>query len=165
MLFFPGYLLTAAILRRKADLGRSIWGKTFSVILVITILGALGALGYILASPKVGERFTEFYILALDGKATDYPEELKVGEEGKVTLGIVNHEYRQMSYRVIVSINGEKNNEIGAVVLEHDEKWESEISFVPKVAGENQKLEFLLYKNGEVVHDLKPLHLWIDTIK
>ena len=69
-----------------------------------------------LVSPKVGEGFTEFYILALDGKATDYPEEVKV------TLGIVNHEYRQMSYRVIVSINGEKNNETGAIVLEHDEQ-------------------------------------------
>jgi len=146
-------------------LGSSIRGKAFSAILVITILGILGAIGYVLVSPKIGEGFTEFYILAPDGKATGYPEAVKVGEEVKITLGIVNREYRQMSYRVIVSINGEKNNETGAVVLEHDEQWESEISFVPKVAGENQKLEFLLYENGEVVHDLKPLYLWIDTIE
>ncbi len=40
-----------------------------------------------------GERFTEFYILGLEGKADNYPDELTVGEEGRVILGIVNHEH------------------------------------------------------------------------
>jgi len=47
-------------------------------------------------------------------------------------------------------------------VLEHDEKWEGEISFVPTVAGDNQKAEFLLYKNGEREPYLK-LHLWVNV--
>lgn len=38
-------------------------------------------MGYIIASPKVGEKFTKFYILGLTGRATDYPKELAMGEE------------------------------------------------------------------------------------
>ena len=80
---------------------------------MIAILGVLGTLGYVIVTPKFGERFTEFYILGLSGKATDYLEELKVGEEGKVVLGIVNHEYQEMGYLVVVRIEAEENKEIG----------------------------------------------------
>lgn len=34
--------------------GGGIWDKTLSVILVVSILGALGMLGYVIAKPKVG---------------------------------------------------------------------------------------------------------------
>ena len=37
-------------------------GKALSIVLVVSILGALGILGYIIAIPKVVEGFTEFYI-------------------------------------------------------------------------------------------------------
>ena len=144
-------------------MGRGNWVKTFSIILVLIILGALGALSYILASPKVGEGFTEFYVLASEGKATAYPKELKVGQEGRVTIGVVNNEYETVSYRLEVRVGGVKTNEIESIILEHDEKWESEISFVPQVAGEKQKVEFLLYKNKGIEPCLEPLHLWVDV--
>jgi len=121
----------------------------------------LGALGCVIATPKAGERFTEFYILGLTGKAMDYPKELKVGEEGKVIVGIINREHEIVSYRVEVTIGGVKNNEVKVIVLEHDEKWEGEVNFVPKVAGENQKVEFLLFKNEEV--ESYSLYLWLDV--
>jgi len=50
--------------------------KALSVILVIAIIGAIGTLGYVIAKPKVGERFTEFYILGPNGKAEGYPTKL-----------------------------------------------------------------------------------------
>jgi len=137
--------------------------KVLSVLLVLVILGTLGTLGYIIATPKVGERFTEFYILGMGGQAAEYPEELKVGEEGKVIVGIINHEHQPVTYRVNVIIDGEKGSEIEPVVLEHDEKWEEEISFVPKVAGQNQKVDFLLHKNGEAKPYLEPLRLWLNV--
>ncbi|MBA7528852.1 hypothetical protein ES705_21044 [subsurface metagenome] len=55
------------------------WDRMLSVILALTILGALGMLGYAIAGPRVGERFTEFYIEGLEGKAADYPKELVWG--------------------------------------------------------------------------------------
>ena len=38
-------------------------------------MGALGALGYVIATPRVGKGFTEFYILGLSGRAADYPQD------------------------------------------------------------------------------------------
>lgn len=134
-----------------------------SIILVVAILGALGAMGYVIATPKIGEKFTELYILGIENKATDYPRELKLGEEARVIIGIVNNEYETISYRVVARINGVECNEVGPVVLEHDEKWEGKIIFIPEVAGPNQKVEFFLYKNGEAEPCLEPLRLWINV--
>ena len=145
--------------------GQNTLDKILSIVLIAAILGAIGTLGYVIAAPKVGEDFTEFYILGLEGKTTDYPKELKVGEEGKVIVRIVNHEHETVGYQVVVRIDGAKNSDIGPIVLEHDEKWERKVSFVPRTAGENQKVEFFLYKNGEAKAYLEPLRLWIDVIK
>ncbi|MCL0057976.1 DUF1616 domain-containing protein [Dehalococcoidales bacterium] len=138
------------------------WDRVLSIILVITIMGALGALGYIIATPKVGERFTEFYILGLGGKAVDYPVELRVGEEGRVIVGIINREHETVNYWVEVRIDGMRDNQVGPLELGHDEKWEETVSFTPHKAGDSQKVEFLLYKSGEGEPCLK-LHLWIDV--
>ena len=143
--------------------GMGIQNKVLSIILVLTVLGALGMMGYAIATPKMGQKFTEFYVLDLEGKTTDYPKELKVGAEGIVTIGIVNHEYETVSYRVEVRINGTKNNEVEPIVLENDEEWTQEVSFVPQIAGEDKKLEFLLYKNEEAEPCLEPLRLWLDV--
>jgi len=136
--------------------------RVLSIILGITIMGALGALGYVIAAPKVGERFTEFQVLGLEGKATDYPRELKVGEEGKVIVGIINREHETVSYRMEVKIDGVRNNQVGPLELGHDERWEEIVSFSPDRAGDSQKVEFLLYKNGENEPYLK-LHLWVNV--
>lgn len=143
--------------------GGTAWDKALSAILVLTILGALGTVGYVIAAPKEGEKFTEFYILGMEGRTADYPVQLEVGEEGKVVVGIINHEYREVSYRIELRINGAETNEIGPMVLQHDEKWEQEAGFVPEVAGKNRKVEFWLYKDGEVEPYLEPLRLWIDV--
>ncbi len=136
--------------------------KILSIILIAAILGTIGTLGYIIATPKVGEAFTEFYVLGLESKATDYPSEIKVGEEGKIIVGIINREHETVSYRMEVRIDGVKNKEVGAVVLEHDDKWEGEIRFVPMVAGDNQKAEFLLYKERRS-EAYQSLYLWVNV--
>ena len=85
-----------------------------------------------------------------------------MGEEGKVILGVINQEQEPMVYRVDVTINGEKKNEQGPMMLEYNERWEGEVSFMPEVASENQKVEFLLYKDGET--DIySSLYIWIDV--
>lgn len=40
-------------------------------------------------------------------------------------------EHGTVSYRVEVMIDGVNRDEIEPIVLEHDEKWEGEVSFVP----------------------------------
>ncbi|MFC1864773.1 DUF1616 domain-containing protein [Chloroflexota bacterium] len=142
--------------------GQRFGDKILAVILIVAILGTIGTLGYIIATPKVEEKFTEFYILGLEAKALDYPMELRVGEEGKVIVGIINREQEGVNYWVGVSIDGERDNKTGPLVLEHDEKWEGIVSFTPDRAGDNQKVEFLLY-NDEENEPYLELHLWVNV--
>ncbi|MBA7688309.1 hypothetical protein ES703_96788 [subsurface metagenome] len=142
--------------------GGGVWDRMLSIILALTILGALGTLGYAIASPKVGERFTEFYVEGLEGKAADYPKELALGEEGKVIVGIINREHETVTYQVEVVIDGVKNSEVGPVTLDHDGGWEEIVGFTPGMAGDNQKVEFLLYKQGQN-EVYQRLHLWVDV--
>ncbi|MFC1992225.1 DUF1616 domain-containing protein [Chloroflexota bacterium] len=131
-------------------------------ILVAAILGAVGTLIYVIATPRVGEKFTEFYMLGLDGKTIAYPTELKVWEEGSVRIGIINREHEIVSYQLKVRVDGIGNNQMDPIELRHDEKWEEAVSFTPDRAGENQKVEFLLYNNEDTEPYLK-LHLWVNT--
>jgi uncharacterized membrane protein len=157
-------------IRLSSREGRSMADKVLSVVLVVAIAGAIGTLGYVVATPRVGEKFTEFYILGPNGKAEDYPTELMVGEEGKVILGIVNHEQEEVRYTVEVWIDGEKGKvRIGGeerdeidIELGNGEKWKQEVGFVPQKAGEGQKVEFVLYKDGEPYFE-EPPYLWIDV--
>lgn len=144
--------------------GKSVRDKVLSVALVATILGALGVLGYVIATPEVEEQFTEFYIVGEEGNGTGYPSQLVVGESGSLTLGVINREQKVVSYRVEVRIDNARIGEIGPATLEHDEAWETVVTFTPVKAGDNQKLEFFLYRNGETEPYLEPLHLWIDVM-
>jgi uncharacterized membrane protein len=149
---------------------RSTADKVLSVALVVAILGAIGTLGYVVANPRVGEQYTEFYILGPNGRAQDYPTDLRVGEEGKVIAGIVNHEQEETLYTVEVLIGGNRTQfMIGgqetaeiSVELANEEKWEQEVGFVPQKAGEKQKVEFVLYKDGAPYFE-EPPYLWINV--
>ena len=113
------------------------------------------------AMPKVGEKFTEFYILGMDGKAEGYPRELEVEENGEVIVGVVNHEYQQEKYYVEIKMDDLALLREGPIILEHEKKWENTMSFSYPDTYDNLKVEFLLYRDG----DEKPyrsLHLWVN---
>jgi uncharacterized membrane protein len=143
--------------------GESARDKAYSVALTIFILGTLVVLGYVLATARVGEKYSEFYILGEEGQVMEYSGDLNVGEEVKVTVVIANHEYETVDYRIELTIDGIKNSEIDDITLEHNEKWQHEVSFTPEVAGENQEADFFLYKQGEDEPYFEPLRLWIDV--
>lgn len=136
--------------------------KVLSAVLAVALLGALALLGYVIAMPRAGETSTEFYILNPQGKAQNYSRELTVGEEGLVTVGIVNRELEPAVYQVEITVDGLKASWIGPVTLNHNEKWEQEVSFTPTRAGPNQKVEFFLYK-GAKTELCGTLHLWVDV--
>ena len=120
--------------------------KILTIILIISIVLAISMVVYVIVTPKEGEKFTEFYVLGPNGTASDYPTNLKVGEKGEVIIGIVNHEYANVTYRWEVSLNGEVIDEKSVELIPND-TWESPFTFKATRAGEDQKLEFLLYKN------------------
>jgi uncharacterized membrane protein len=142
--------------------GKNIKDRVLTITLVLAILGALCTLIYITATPKGGEAFTEFYILGQQGKSGDYPDKLKVGDEGGVIVGIINHERMKVSYSIEGAIGGNTTSVVGPVVLVDEQKWEGQVGFVAREPGEDQKVEFGLYKNGEKEPYLE-LHLWVDV--
>lgn len=117
--------------------------------LLISIIASIGAVAYAVATPRVGESFTEFYIVGPGGMAGDYPQELALGEEGTIIVGIVNHEHQATAYSIEVRIDGEQVQEIGPINLAHEGKWEEPVTFVPSKAGEDLKVDFLLYRDDE----------------
>jgi len=133
-----------------------------SLFLGLAILVTIGLIVYLTVTPKAGDKFTEFYILGFGGKAEGYPKELTLGEKAKVIVGIVNHEYQNLSYRLEIAINGVSNKTVNSIVLAHKEKWENEVSFIPTKVGEKQKVEFLLYRTGQE-EPCRKLHLWINV--
>ena len=134
-----------------------------SVILVLAILGAAGMLGYVIATPGSGEKFTEYYILGPEGKAADYPKQLEAGQEDSVIVGIVNREQEAATYTVEVAIDGVKKSESEPVTLEQGEKWEQTVNISLDGVGNNQKVEFLLYKQGQSAV-YQTIYLWVDVI-
>jgi uncharacterized membrane protein len=138
--------------------------RVLTVTLIVVVLGVFATLGYTMAAPKIGERYTEFYILGLDGKTAGYPRELMAGEEGMVRVGIVNREHEPAQYQIEIKIDGVRSNISGPLVLEHDERWEEMMDFVPEKPGHSQKVEFLLYNlNNSDGEAYRQLHFWIDV--
>lgn len=142
---------------------RKLSSKSRALILVALVVATIGAVVYFIVAPGDGEKFTEFYLLGTDGKAAGYPRELKVGEAGNVMVGIVNHEQATTSYRIEVITGGLKDSEVGPVILKNEAKWETIVAFRPSEAGEKQKVEFWLYRDGGSEPYLKPLYLWINV--
>ena len=136
--------------------------RALNLLLILSVFGAIGTMAYVVSNPKVGESFTEFYMMGREGKAADYPRELTLGEEARLILGIVNQEHEAAEYKVKIACDGETVAEIGPIIVDYKERWEQEVSFAPAEAGPNQKLEFLLYK-GTSAEPQQMLRLWVNV--
>jgi uncharacterized membrane protein len=141
-------------------LGSSKWHKALSIFLIIALILAIAATVYIIVTPHQGEKFTEFYILGPDGKASDYPTNLTSGQNGSVIIGVVNHEYATKDYQLVVKVNETilKND---TITLTNGQTAEIPFSFIAGDSGE-KKLEFLLYKLPDQENVYRSLHLWLN---
>ncbi len=151
-----------------------------SVTLVLSGLLLVGVLGYTIAAPQPGEGSTELYVLNadVDGEsvAAEYPERVEVGEGVPVEVGVENNERKVTEYVLIVRLEDVDEQEVTELerleerrfTLEPGEQWREEISLTPSVAGENQRVSFLLFTDepGFFVNQrtaYRHTHLWIDV--
>jgi len=123
--------------------------KLWSLVLIVIILIVAGITTYIATNPETGEVFTEFYILGPDGKAADYPVQLDLGQEAKVITGIVNREYRTVTYTLEVYIDSSLVYRVDDITLGNDEEWQEPVSITPEKTGLEQKIVFMLLQDGE----------------
>ena len=138
--------------------------KILYIGLLAVVLASFGILGYLIASPQQGEKFTEFYILNTEGNSENYPKRITQGEPVELMVGIINHEYEEISYRISIRVSGTEYKEIKTEPLTHEQKWEDVVSFIPQILDKTGKVEFWLYKNDESnPYFEEPLHLYIDV--
>ena len=134
--------------------------RSLVVIILCVIIGAAGTSGYIITKPSIRQPFTEFYILGIEGKAGNYPQELRQGEEGTVIVGIINHQPEEITYRLEIMVGEDKLYELSPIQLKFEEKWQGQVGFIPEKIGNSQKVDFRLYKAGGQSYETR--YLWVD---
>lgn len=146
---------------RKSFQGESKTERILSIVLIISIILAISTTAYIIVKPKEGEKFTEFYILGPDGKASNYPTNLSTGQNGSVIIGVVNHEYATTDYLLMVKVN---NSTLlnQTLTLTSGQKMEIPFNFTAGTSGQ-KKMEFLLYKLPNNETSYRNLHLWLNV--
>lgn len=135
------------------------WGRWGVLLSLAFFLAVVGATVYIALNPPC-ENFTEFYILGPGGKAADYPTRLKVGDVGRVVVGVRNHECGQVGYVVVARLANETIYQT-AVTLGHNQTWTYVLEFRPTKPGRT-KLELFLYRN-DTAAPYRSLYLWIEV--
>jgi len=164
--------------------GQSPVDKALSIILIIAIVAAVATTIYVIVVPKEGEKFTEFYILGPGGKAADYPTRFPAGEQQSLVIGIVNHEYRNVTYTVETillnmtfdpatntsSINAYQPLDTFTATIVHNETREFPYNFTVNDRDFN-RLQFLLFNESvpsagitgqdRINASYRDLHLWV----
>lgn len=160
---------------------------TLNVLLVLSVLLAVGSVGYAVAVPSDGESFTEFYYLTEDENgelvADNYPTEFELGESKPVVVGIGNHEHRQMNYTVVIELqnvtftgpNGTEevvhaSDEIGRYQtrLADNRTDHRTVQIEPTMTGQRLRVLFMLYR-GDAPADpsletaYRETHLWVNV--
>jgi len=132
-----------------------------NLFLLIFVVMFVCALIHAVTNLKKGEKFTEFYILNSNGSADNYPKNIIVGENESVIVGVVNHEYESMKYKLKIKLCNEILEE-KEIILMDNETFRENFTFIPMKEC-NGKLEFLLYKEN-ITKPYRLLHLWIEAM-
>jgi len=160
--------------------------RFLTVLLAFAILAAIVTTIYVIAVPKEGERFTEFFILGEKHLAADYPDRISVGQNYPLYIGVGNHEYRNVTYTVetwgmfVESDSVTNTSRIMAMdplwkrslTLAHNETMNIAYNLSVEKTGYN-RVEFLLFnetvpgpgvRSGDRINaSYRDLHLWVSV--
>jgi len=151
--------------QKAAPLG-SRFDRVLSVVLVLAIGASLVAVSYAVLVPKPGEHFTEFYLLGANGTLGNYTTNYTVGVLSPVTVGIINHEARDVTYELVVSANNSTQRSTvysEQVTLSDGRQWEKQIDLVVNQPGDNVKLNFALYTDPPTADPYRDTHIWVNV--
>ncbi|MGM0604956.1 MAG: DUF1616 domain-containing protein [Halobacteriota archaeon] len=81
-------------------------GRVGTILLVVSIVFAVGAIGYAISAPQHGEAFSQIHLTTTteDGQQLldGYPQTVEQGETVPLTVGVENRERHRESYTVVV---------------------------------------------------------------
>jgi len=95
------FVRAAAAVREEivpAKKGR--FDRILGVVLALAILVTIATAIYVIAVPREGEPFTEFFILGNNRTAENYPDHIIPGQMYPMFVGVGNHEYRNTRYTI-----------------------------------------------------------------
>lgn len=134
----------------------------------LVVAGLAAAWVFLVPSPN--EFMTEFYILGREGLAEDYPRQAVAGETLSVTIGIVNRERNDMTYRVEVwavdpwTGRREMVNATGTATFSPGDRARQAITWQMPWAGQDLMTEFYLFAEGQGQDaPYRSLKLWLDV--
>ncbi|MDS0295324.1 DUF1616 domain-containing protein [Halogeometricum luteum] len=155
-----------------------------NVVLIASLLLAVGAVGYAVAVPSQGEQFSELYLLTENESggyvADDYPTNFTAGEPQSLIVGIGNQENEPVQYSVVTEIQRVEVSNNSTTVLEreqlqtfsprlqHNETWQQQHQVAPTMTGENLRLIYYLYKGDAPATPseesaYREVHLWVNV--
>jgi uncharacterized membrane protein len=137
------------------------------MVLVVTLVIVIGGvmLIYIALYPPQ-ERFTELYILDMNGATENYPSNLTINESASIIINVVCHEGKTTDYTAVVTLSSETGSNMSLDLyvfsLSDEEHWSQVFDFSINETGKF-KLEIALYKNDET-EPYSTNHIWIDVM-
>lgn len=150
-----------------------------NVVLVVSVLLAVGTVTFAVASPQRGEQFTEFYLLGEDGAFAggNNSTAFVAGEERPLTVGIESYEGQPVTYTVVVELqrvgDGARVRQSWSldrfqVRLDSGESERVERAVTPLRTGEQFRLTYLLYRqpppeDPTIDNAYRHTYLWIDV--
>jgi uncharacterized membrane protein len=142
--------------------------RILSVLLVISLLMSVSVVVYAVITPAQSDRYTEFYILNSNNKASDYPTQFSLANGTPIKVGVVNHEGRTVTYDLIISQNESsqlKTLHSEQFTVNDNSQWEKTILVMPDAVGTNEEFKFLLYEHGNNTIPYRETHLFANVTK
>ncbi|MBV0925206.1 DUF1616 domain-containing protein [Halomicroarcula limicola] len=134
-----------------------------NVLLIASLVFAIGSVGYVFLFPMQSEPFSELYLLTENESghlvAEDYPRQIEQGESRELVVGIRNRERARTEYTVVVQMQEVRTVRNHTVVqnatkvrrfqttLAPRERWHRPHTISPTTEGQLQ-LQYLLYKGA-----------------
>ncbi len=130
------------------------------VVMILVVLGAIGAVAYYSIVPKSEKAYSQFYIVNQGGQLYS-PADAVAGDNISLTLGIKNDEGAPVNYRIQELINNVDFADINSISLPDGQQWEKSIT-LPTEPNNRTEIEFLLFKNDEMSPYFESLRVWVD---
>jgi uncharacterized membrane protein len=177
----------AIVIDVKVDFaGMPLVDKALTIGIVVMLVASVVVLGWAIATPRTGERFTQLAILGPGGMATDYPRNMTVGETKTVLLSVESLEHVTMDYSIVIVLTNQSDSSFqvgdGTIdwngmhaltprigieqnfTINHREYYNQTLNFTVSSPGE-WKMQFLLYTQGQALDQnaYREVHLWLNV--
>jgi uncharacterized membrane protein len=133
--------------------------KIFSILIVIILFAY-----FLWIEGSQQSEFTEFYIVGDEGLTADYPSEVVVDTPFQVTVGLVNHEEKNITYAIFAIVEDEPVGVLYPFEVSSGERREDDLYITLSRVGEDQKIDIILGAD-DFEYPYRKLALWVNVVE